>query len=146
MIYRSEAFTLRSIVVGGLATTVEDELIRQGKNWAWLARETEIAASTFTAWKNNPERAPDLHSLGLVAVKLGIPLRKLIEACGYPVDDSAGYADRQARASALIAAVPGLAEVAEDLAKLKPDDQDSLLSVIETWLQDRERRRQERKG
>jgi hypothetical protein len=146
MIYSREECILRSIVVGGLAATVEDELNRQGKNWAWLARETKLAPSTFVAWKNEPDRTPDLHALGLVAAKLKVSLRILIEACGFPVDDSAGYVDRQARASALVAAVPRLAEVAEDLAKLKPDDQDSLLSFIENWIRDRDRRRQDRRG
>ena len=133
-------------MVSGLAATVEEELNRKGKNWAWLAHETGLSPSTFTAWKNEPGIVPDLLKLASVAVALEISLRVLIEACGFPVDDSAGYADRQAKARALVAAVPRLTEVAEDLAKLKPDDQDSLFSFIQIWIQDRERRRQIRKG
>lgn len=132
--------------MGGLASTIQDELDRQGKTWAWLARETDLSQSTFTEWKNDPERIPELNKLALVAGKLKVSLRILIEACGFPVDDSAGYTDRQARARALIAAVPRLAEVAEDLAKLKPDDQDSLMAFIEGWIRDRDRLRRDRSG
>lgn len=146
MIYSSEELTRRSIVVGGLAATIQDELDSQGKTWAWLARETNLSQSTFTEWKQDPDRIPELNKLALVAGKLRVSLRVLIEACGYPVDESADYADRQARARALVAAVPKLAEVAEDLARLRPDDQDSILSLIETWIQDRARRRQGSKG
>ncbi len=146
MIYDNEEFIRRGIIVGGLYATVEDELKSQGKNWAWLARETEFSASTFTEWGNNPERIPELDKIALVALKLKVSLRVLIEACGYPVDESAGYADRQARARALVASVPKLAEIAEDLAKLKPDDQDAVLSFITSWIQDRDRRRRSQKG
>lgn len=146
MIYSNEERQRRSSVVGGLATAVQEELDRQGKNWAWLARETNLSQSTFTEWKQDPDRVPELDKLALVASKLRVSLRVLVEACGYPVDDSNGYADRQARARALVAAIPRLAEVAEDLARLKPDDQEALIVFIESWIRDRNRRRQTREG
>lgn len=145
MIYQSKEFMRRGIVVSSLAATVQTELDRIGQDWAWLSRQTNIAQSTFTKWKNEPDLIPDLGSLAIVASKLGTSLRPLIEACGFPVDDTAGYADRQARARALVAAVPRLAEVAEDLAKLKPDDQDSLMASIEGWIRDRDRLRRRRR-
>lgn len=147
MIYQSEELLRRDVVVSGLVAAIDEELKRQGKNWAWLARETNFSEGTFSNWKSDPGRVPDLYTLALVSSKLKISLRVLIEACGYPVDESVEYTDRQARARALVAAVPRLAEVAEDIAKLKPDDQDALLVTIETWLQERERRRRQvRKG
>lgn len=146
MIYQSEELLRRNVVMSGLVATVDAELKRQGKDWAWLSRETDFAESTFTKWKKQPDLVPNLYTLALIASKLQMPLRILIEACGFPVDDTAGYANRQARARALIAALPQLAEVAEDLARLKPDDQVSLLVFIEGWVRDLKRRRQNRKG
>lgn len=130
--------------MNGLAATVQAELDAQGKNWAWLSRETNIAESTFTKWKTQPDLVPDLYTLALVASKIKVTLRLLIEACGFPVDDHAGYTDRQARARALVASIPRLADVIEPLSKLRPDDQDSLMAWIEQWVKDRDRRRQDR--
>lgn len=144
MIYSNEELLRRGAVVGGLANTIEGELNSQGQTWAWLSRETNLSQSTFTEWKNDPTRIPELDKLALVASKLKVSLRVLIEACGFPVDDNAGYADRQARARALVAAIPKLEQIIEPLAKLRPDDQDSLMAFIEGWLRDREKRRQDR--
>lgn len=144
MIYLNEELPQRSRGVGGLASAVQAELDAQGKNWAWLSRETGIAESTFTKWKGDPDLIPDLLILATVASKLKITLRVLIEACGFPVDDNKGYEDRQARARALVAAVPRLELIVEPLSRLRPDDQDSLMSFIEGWLRDREKRRQNR--
>lgn len=130
--------------MAGLAAAIEAELNSKGKTWAWLARETGFSESTFTKWKKQNVLIPELDKIALVAAKLGVSLRVLVEACGYPVDESVGYLDRQARARALVAAVPRLAEVAEDIAKLRPDDQESLIAFIEGWIRDRDRRRQNR--
>jgi hypothetical protein len=133
--------------MSGLAAIIQEELDRQGRKWAWLAAETGLAPSAFTKWKSvDGNTVPELPTLALVSGKLGIPLIRLIEACGYAVNESADYNDRQARARALVASVPRLAEVAGDLAGLRPEDQDALMSLIETYLRDRRLRRRGRKG
>jgi hypothetical protein len=134
------------MAVSGLASAIKKELDRQGKSWRWLAIQTGLAESTFNKWRNDPQVTPDLKTLSLVSEKLSMPLRVLIEACGFPVDESANYADRQARARALLAAVPGLADIIDDLVQLLPEDQDTIMTMIETHLrkkEDRRRRRQQ---
>lgn len=141
MIYRGEEYTRMEMTVGGLAAAIQKALDQQGQTWAWLSRKTGIAQATFVNWRQNAKIVPELESLAAVSGKLGVPLRTLIEACGYPVNESADYADRTARARALVAAVPRLADVAEDLASLRPEDQDALMTMIEDYLRRRRLRR-----
>lgn len=123
--------------MSGLVAVVKEELDKQGKNWRWLSIETGIAESTFTKWRSEPDLVPDLRTLALISVKLGLSLRRLIEACGFTVNESADYTDRSARARALVAAVPQLELIADEFAGLNPEDQDAFLAMVRAFRKDR---------
>jgi hypothetical protein len=128
---------VETVFMAGLAAVLQDELDRRGWNWSKLADKSKIGESTLSKWRHHPEVVPDLRSLAVLSATLELPLRQLIEACGFAVNESAGYADREARARALVAAVPQLAVFADPLASLTPEDQDAVWSMVETYLQRR---------
>lgn len=115
----------------GLYTLIEAELGKRGWKAADLAANSELSEATISRIKNNPDYKPDLGTLAAVAIALDIPLRRVVEACGYNVEAGAANASDEVRAAALIRAVPDLRVYVEMLANLKPDDRLVILAVAE---------------
>lgn len=121
----------------GLYTLIESELKKRDWKASDLAANSELSEATISRIKNNPSYEPDLGTLAAVAIGLDIPLRRVVEACGYNVDAGAANADDTERAAAIIRAVPDLRIYVETLASLRPDDRLVILSVAEKMAAER---------
>ena len=118
--------------MAGLATLLLSETQRRGWSMRDLATQSGVSNSALSKITNNPDQIPDLRTLASLSVALKIPLRQLVEACGFPVESPGAYADQEARARAIIASVPEFRGWLEELAALTPDDRESVLVYVET--------------
>jgi len=120
--------------------TKVNELLREHKkNAAWLAKQTGIARGTISNWLNNTEGVrPEPDNVGLVAKAFGLKTRDLAPYAGYPVQDSKDTNDRTRRHLAIIEASPRFANSVDKIDRLSARDQDTLFSMIETFVSSRE--------
>ena len=116
-------------------TKVNELLRERGKNAAWLAKQTGIARGTISNWLNNPEGVrPEPDNVGLVAKAFGLKTRDLAPYAGYPVIESKDTNERTRRRLAIIEASPRFANAVDDIDRLSARDQDTLFSMIETFV------------
>jgi transcriptional regulator with XRE-family HTH domain len=128
--------------MSGLGNLIQSEIKRREWSLRDLAAHSGITASTLSDIINYPDRTPALRTLAALSAALNLPLRQLIEACGFPVEDAGATADQGERARALLSAVPELQSFVEDIASLDADDREGVLVYIETLLK-RKQRKQE---
>lgn len=103
-----------------LVALLKHEIHSRGMSQNELADRAGIASSTLTHIFQRPERVPDLTTLQRLSRALDIPLRRLIEACGFTVEQLAPDQDGQIRA--IVAALPQLQPYMAQLAQLSPED------------------------
>ena len=115
----------------GLYALIESELARRGWKARDLAANSEVSEPTLSRIKNNPDYKPDLPTLAAISIGLDVPLRRVVEACGYSVDAGAGNENDTERVMALLRAVPDLQVYLQPLARLKADDRRAILAVAE---------------
>lgn len=123
---------------------IVETLDANGKNAAWLAERIGVKPQTVSSWKRKPDRLPKPGLAYKVAAifekEFGIPHDRTAEAAGYPFHFSADQTEQQQRIQALAAASPRAASNFARIARLPSDDQDEVLSMIETWMSTRVRR------
>ena len=123
------------------------KMLMNGKGWSQsdLAAAVDVAASTVNNWLNNDEPViPKPTTLNRLADKLGVSRREMLEHAGFEIEDSPSPEARSGRIGKLIEGMPRVQEIAKELFKLNPDEQDIALSVLEAHLRERRRRRSPR--
>lgn len=110
-----------------LTLLLKEEMDKRGWSLRDLAAKAEIAPSAVSKLMTDKEREPRLSTLAALAAALEIPLRRVVEAAGFPVE--VGTADAQL--TALAAAVPGLEPFLAHLGDLTPDDRAAVLAMAE---------------
>src|SRR5688572_26725851 len=74
--------------------------LMDGKGWSQveLATEVQVAPSTVNNWLNNPDPViPKPTTLALLADKLGVTRREMLEHAGFEIEDSANGEARTGR-------------------------------------------------
>ena len=115
----------------GLYALIESELTKRGWKMRDLAINSTVSEGTLSRIKNNSEYQPDLQTLVGISIALNIPLRRVIESCGYDIESGAENRDETTRITALLGAVPELQSFLEPLALLTPDDRIVVLTYAE---------------
>jgi len=83
---------------------------------------------------------PKPATLNRLADKLGVTRREMLEHAGFEIEDSPSPEARAGRIVDLIKGMPRVKEIAEELFKLNPEEQDIAMSVLEAHLRERRRR------
>lgn len=135
--------TTKGHTMAGLATLLLSETQNRGWSMRDLASKSDLSSAALSKIVNNPDQVPDLRTLAALSVALSLPLRQLVEACGFPVERPGASADQDARALAIVSAVPEFRGWLEELASLTPDDRESVLVYVETL---RRRQQQDVRG
>lgn len=119
--------------------TKVNELLREHKkNAAWLSKQTRIARGTISNWLNNPEGVrPEPDNVARVAKAFGLKTRDLSPYAGYPIQESNDPNDRARRRLRIIEASPRFANAVDGIDRLSARDQDTLFSMIETFVSSR---------
>lgn len=95
-----------------------------------LADEAGILShSTLAKYVDGTVKAPRLDILKKVSLALKLPLRRLVGACGYEVDDIPAPDDEIARIESLLRQVPELRTYLNDLANLSSDERSAALAM-----------------
>lgn len=113
---------------------VQELLKEHKKSAAWLAKQAKISRGTIGNWLNNPDGVrPDPDIVSKVAKAFGLKARDLAPYAGYPITASIDEDDRKRRWDEL--GVPPRMSAAVDDARstLSAVDQDTLVSMIETF-------------
>jgi transcriptional regulator with XRE-family HTH domain len=121
----------------GLYSLIESELNKRGWKMRDLAINSTLSEGTLSRIKNNPEYRPDLQTLAGISIGLDIPLRRVIEACGYDIESGEANEDEATRITALLTAVPELQTFLGPLAALRPDDRLAVLTYAEMLVRRR---------
>lgn len=123
------------------------KMLMDRKNWSQsdLAAHAKVAASTVNNWLNNDDPViPKPATLNRLADALEVTRREMLEHAGFEIEDSPSPEARAGRYGKLIEGMPRVQEIAEELFKLNPEEQDIALSVLEAHLRERRRRRSPR--
>ena len=125
------------------------KMLMDGKGWSQsdLAAKIGVAPSTVNNWINNEDPViPKPAALNELADKFGVTRREMLEHAGFEIEDSPSQEARAGRYGKLIEGMPRVQEIAEELFKLTPEEQDIALSVLEAHLRERRRRRSQSTG
>jgi transcriptional regulator with XRE-family HTH domain len=95
-----------------------------------LANRAGVSHSTASA-AINKGIVPDVGTLSRYATALRLPLRRVIEAAGYQVEDLA-IADEVKRIQDLLSSHPDAWEYIAQLVRLTPEDRAAALAVVTT--------------
>lgn len=93
--------------MNGLASLLLAEIERRNWSIRRLAEEAGLSQPTLSKLISIADRIPDLETLVRLSGALDLPLRQLIEACGFKVEE-APSGNFEQRARAIIGAVPEL--------------------------------------
>lgn len=120
------------------------KMLMDQRGWSQtdLAAKIGVATSTVNNWLNNEDPViPKPTALNELADKFGVTRREMLEHAGFEIEDSPSPEARTGRIGKLIEGMPRVQEIAEELFKLNPEEQDIALSVLEAHLRERRRRR-----
>lgn len=117
---------------------VQELLTEYKKSRKWLAQKAGISRGTISNWLNNPEGVrPKPEMVTKVAKAFGLKARDLAPFAGYPVTASVDDNDR-ARRWVELGIPPRMSAAVEDAqGSLSAVDQDTLLSMMETFIASR---------
>lgn len=114
-----------------LASLLLAELERRDWSIRKLAEEAGLSQPTVSKLITISNRTPDLETLVRLSGALDLPLRQLIEACGFKIEEVPDDASDQ-RARAIIGAIPELQAFLDPIVELSPDDRMAVLVYIES--------------
>lgn len=120
----------------GLSTLLDAELHKRGWRRSRLAAESGVSEPTLSRIMNDAEYIPELKTMAALSLALDLPLRRLLEACGFDID-AASQVDESHRLQLLLTAVPELQSFFAPLAHLSLDDRQSVLTYAEMLVQKR---------
>lgn len=104
---------------------------------AELAKTIKVSRSTVSNWLNSPEGVtPKPLQVAKVAKAFDMKTRDLAPYAGYPVHASADDTERSTRRAALKES-PRVAALLDGLDRLNARDQDTVISMLETFISSR---------
>jgi transcriptional regulator with XRE-family HTH domain len=115
--------------MSALGTFLREELRRRGQIPAEFAAESGIEKSTLSRLINGTVKMPDLSTFMVLSDRLGVPLSRLLELAGIPVEALTPAAAAE-HLALLVESIPWLAPVVEDIVSLPEDDQNSVVSFV----------------
>ncbi|MBM7845651.1 helix-turn-helix domain-containing protein [Herpetosiphon giganteus] len=118
----------------GLSIILDTELQKRGWRRSMLAAESGVSEPTLSRIMNDVAYIPELKTMAALSKALELPLRRLLEACGFDLDTTTPLDDSQ-RVHLLMTAVPELYTFLVPLAQLSPDDRQSVITFAEMLAQ-----------
>ncbi len=104
-----------------------------------LAEKSGVGAGRISEMINKPDVEPRISTFVRVAKALGVPLRSLLEAAGYSIEEAETAEDQQRRLSLLLEVAPWMGPMMEEVAALPPDDQASVAAFVRWHLEQRQK-------
>jgi transcriptional regulator with XRE-family HTH domain len=123
--------------MSALANFLREQLRARGWSQTDLAAEAGLPKTTVSRLLNDRVDEPELSTLMKLSVALEIPLIRLIELAGFPVEAPAPPAAQHQRLTILAESLPWLTPIVEQLAALEPADLESVLTYLEVLRQRR---------
>lgn len=114
----------------GLSIILDTELHKRGWRRTTLAAESGVSEPTLSRIMNDTAYIPELKTMAALSKALDLPLRRLLEACGFDLDTTTPLDDSQ-RVQLLMTAVPELHTFLAPLAQLSPADRQSVITFAE---------------
>jgi transcriptional regulator with XRE-family HTH domain len=128
--------------MSAFGTEVKRRLAAIGKDPSWLHTQTGLSHSTIHNWFRKESVTPLPSTVARVAKALGCAPEDLSASAGYGVRYSKDDGERERRRAAILAARPDWGEkVIDRLPQLGPDEEDYILSMIESVIDTTLRRR-----
>ena len=119
--------------MSGIAELIKSELQKKGLNQQELAERAGISQPALSKLMNKPDMVPELKTLGLLSVALNIPLRRLVEACGFPLEEPGAVQNVDERLKVVLSAVPELRDLfAQMIEDLTPEDRGAILAYLDS--------------
>lgn len=119
---------------------IKELLAQHNKSASWLAQETKIARSTISNWLNNPDGVtPKPDKVARVARAFGLKARDLAPYAGYTIAPSESADEREARLRSLMLNKRWSDALDEAARTLSVRDQDTVISMIESFTASRRR-------
>lgn len=114
-----------------LGDYIEQE--RTARNWTYreLEDRTGVSRNALYEMQIGRTKTPKLETLYRISKGLGVPLNRLLTIAGYPVDPLPDNAALAKHLAELSDALPWIAQIIEDLAKLTPDQKEGVVAYLE---------------
>lgn len=127
--------------MSGLAQLIKERSADLALSQGQLAERMGVSQAAISKIVNNPTVEPGMSTLAGFAVALEVPLRRVLEACGYELD-RVGPVDIDDRILAITRAVPEMRDLFFQFAtELTPDDREALLAHMESIQRRREQKK-----
>lgn len=114
----------------GLSIILDTELQQRGWRRNTLAAESGVSEPTLSRIMNDAAYIPELKTMAALSKALDLPLRRLLEACGFDLDTTTPLDDSR-RVQLLMTAVPELHTFLAPLAQLSLADRQSVITFAE---------------
>jgi transcriptional regulator with XRE-family HTH domain len=114
-----------------LGDYIEQE--RNGRNWSYreLEDRTGISRGALYDMQTGKTKTPKLETLYRISKAFGVPLNRLLTIAGFPVEPLADNAALAKHLAELGEALPWIAQIVDDLAKLTPDQKEGVVAYME---------------
>lgn len=109
-----------------LVDYLEREMDRHGWKKIDLARKAGLPPTTLYRIFDNPDKTPELDTLDALARGLGVSLKVLVEACGFPVEE---IRDWKAEVQLILSVMPEFRDFLPEMAALSPEDRSAVLAI-----------------
>lgn len=116
-----------------LATYLRAQLEQRGWTQDRLATESGISPSSLSKILSGHSKTPELATLAQLSQALEVPLRTLVEAAGFTIEDGP-HSDPDAqkrRVELLLEAAPSLHPLVDRLASLSVEDQQTVWAMVD---------------
>lgn len=121
--------------LAGLLRFIDDELERRNMTQLSLAEKAGISSTTISNWRaQSSKRKPDLDTIKALAFALNVPMCRLLEAYGYPVDLPPESPAARTEAEALVRSSPRLAGLLAEASELPQEQYEQVLALVQSAL------------
>lgn len=125
-----------------LSQLLDSQLSKRGWRRSKLATISGVSEPTISRIMNDATYIPELKTMTALSQALGLPLRRVIEACGFPLDSAdlvhAAVQNEDAhRVQHLLTAVPEYQAFLAILAKLSRADRLAVMTFAEMLVHTR---------
>jgi transcriptional regulator with XRE-family HTH domain len=114
-----------------LGDFIEQERDARGWTYRDLEDKTGISRGALYDMQKGKTKTPKLETLYRISSALGIPLNRLLTIAGFPVEPLPDNTALAKHLAELGDALPWIAQIVDDLAKLTPDQKEGVVAYLE---------------
>ena len=119
-----------------LRLLIEAAIKQRGWEIVDLARAAKMNPSSLYKVINTPTQIPNLKTLNIIAKAADIPLGKLIEACGFPLEPVPEGDEWKVQIEAMISVAPELRDLLGSYVSLNDENRAAVMAIVQAFVRE----------